>query len=372
MKIYLDNAATTQPIYGNILERHINEAWYNPSAAYGPAEDVFLEIKRTKQTLMDAVSFDGDCMMTSGGTEANNTVIMSAMKKNAHYITSEIEHPSVYAAFQCLEQQGADVDYIKPQGFCITVKDVLERVKSNTSLVSIMHVNNETGAVNDIGAICAAVKAKNKDTAFHSDGVQALFKTVVNLKGTGVDYYTVSAHKIHALKGTGALLFNKNKAPKAMLHGGAQENGLRPGTENTLGIQAFHEALARGCQTFEQTLNSIGTYSKKLADGLETIEDAVMNVPDSKVPHIVNVSFPGVRAEVLVRALGEKGIYVGTGAACSRGKLSRVLINSGMDKRRAEGAVRISISAMNTDQEIAICLEEIKNTVKQLRRFGRR
>ncbi|MDD5017073.1 MAG: cysteine desulfurase family protein [Eubacteriales bacterium] len=372
MKIYLDNAATTQPLIDKTLVSHIKTAWYNPSAAYAPAEAVFLEMKKTRQALCDVTGFDGGCIFTSGGTEANNMAILSAYKKGAHYITSAIEHPCVYETFRYLETMGAQVDYVRPNGFCIEAEDVAALVRSDTALVSIMHVNNETGAQNDIHAICGAVKAKNQNAAFHSDGVQALFKTGIDLSKSGVDYYTVSAHKIHALKGTGALLYSNNKAPIRLHFGGDQEYALRPGTENTLGIQAFYEALERGRDGFSAALEIVNGLHKKLLEGLSAIDGAEVNLPDIKVPHIVSVSFPGVRAEVLVRALGEKGIYIGTGAACSRGKLSRVLTACGVGKSSAKGAVRISLSALNTAHELAVCLEEIGYEVKKLRRFGRR
>jgi len=245
-------------------------------------------------------------------------------------------------------------------------------VRDDTALISIMHVNNETGALNDIGAICRAVKAKNPSAAFHSDGVQALFKTESNLSGSGIDYYTVSAHKINALKGTGAIIAAKGSALKKLHHGGSQEFSLRPGTENTLGIQAFAEALERGQSTFTDTLAHCTALGKRLTDGLSGIEGATLNLPPEKVPHIVNVSFSGVRAEVLVRVLGQKGIYIGTGAACSRGKTSRVLTESGISKQAAEGAVRISLGKQNTMNDIDICLEEIDIALRQLRKLRRR
>ena len=331
-----------------------------------------MEMKETRRTLCEITGFNGNCIFTSGGTEANNMVIMSAWRNRAHYITSAIEHPSVYEAFKHLETLGASVDYVKPRGFCIKAEDVAALVREDTALVSIMHVNNETGALNDIEGICRAVKAKNPKTAFHSDGVQALFKTDIDLKKSGIDYYSVSAHKIHALKGTGAVLAREDRALKRMHFGGEQEFTLRPGTENTIGIQAFCEALKRGQGVAEKRVKQISGFQEKLLYGLAGIDGAQVNLPEIKVPHIVNVCFPGIRAEVLVRLLGEKGIYIGTGAACSRGKLSRVLIESGLEKSCVEGGVRISLSAMNTDKDIEICLEEMEKAAKQLRRFNRR
>ncbi len=371
MQIYLDNAATTQPLVGDAIRRHFENAWYNPSSAYTPAEKVFIEIKRIREALAGAMGMAG-CVFTSGGTEANNIAIRSAAKQGAHYITSAIEHPSVYNAFRQLSQEGAEVDFVKPRGYCIDARDVEASVRENTALVSVMHVNNETGALNDIRAICAAVKAANNNTLFHSDGVQALLKTQTNLSGSGIDFYTASAHKIHALKGTGALLTAKGRAVKGIMQGGEQEGSVRPGTENTLGIQAFGEALEAGLQRCEADTALVALLHDKLIAALSGIEGARLHLPESKVPHIVNVSFDGVRAEVLARLLGEKGIFIGTGSACARGKLSRTLTECGVKREEAQSAIRVSMCGRNTAGEIDVFVEELAGAVKQLRRFGRR
>jgi cysteine desulfurase len=372
LEIYLDNAATTKPYLDSAIKHHADDGWYNPSAAYKPAEAVFSEIKNIRQTLTESLGLPGGtCVFTSGGTEANNMAVLSSWRKGAHYITSTIEHPSVYVMFKHLEQQGAEVDFVTPKGFHIEPQDVASLVRENTALVSIMHVNNETGALHDIKEICRAVKAKNPDTLFHSDGVQALLKTSVSLSDLGVDYYTVSAHKIHGLKGTGALLARQGCTIKPVLLGGSQENVLRAGTENTLGIQVFGDALRRGLAD-TATFAHVEALRAALLSGLRQIEGAVLNIPDAYVPHIVSVSFEGVRAEVLTRMLGDQGICIGTGAACSRGKVSRVLLESGIKRSLAEGTVRISMSDNNSADDIQICLEALEKAVRQLRRFSHR
>ena len=367
MKIYLDNAATTQPFFEEAAARHAKAAWYNPSAAYKDAETVFSGIKAVRQQLLKTLKMNsGTCYLTSGGTEANNMAINSCIRKGAHYITSTIEHPSVYVFFQHIEQQGARVDYVKPRGFHIEAEDIAALVRDDTALVSVMHVNNETGAINDIKAITQAVHAKNAGTRVHADGVQALHKIPVNVNDLAVDYYTVSAHKIHGLKGVGALLAKTGAAIKPMLLGGSQESAMRAGTENTLGIQAFGDALLRR----PANTAHITALRDTLISGLRQIPDTVVNLPEVSAPHIVSVSFAGVRAEVLARALGEQGICIGTGAACSRGKISRVLLECGIPRPLAEGTVRISLCDGNTQEEINICLDALGKVVGQLRRFS--
>ncbi len=363
MDIYFDNAATTKPL-SDITAYHVGSGWYNPSCAYAPAEAMFASISKTRKLLMQAVGLkSGGCVMTSGGTEANNIIIMSAFRPGAHFVTSTIEHPSVYSVFAFMEKQGARVNYIKPKGFCIKAQDVAEQIDKDTVLVSIMHVNNETGALNDIKAICEAVKAKNGKTIIHSDGVQALFKTPISLDLTGLDAYSISAHKIHGLKGTGALLYKKGTVLKPLFFGGGQENNIRPGTENTLGIQSLDAALRLGNMDF--------AYAQELHDallgGLSGIPDTVIHLPEQKVPHILSVSFKGVRAEVLVRLLGSQGIFIGSGAACSRGKVSRTLLECKVPRNLAECAVRISLCRYNTQEEVGILINALKKAVKQLR-----
>ncbi len=372
MVIYLDNAATTKPYLDWAAPHHAENAWYNPSAAYKNAEAVFSEIKGVRALLQKRLGFEGGtCVFTSGGTEANNMAVLSGARKGAHYITSTVEHPSVYVMFQHLAQQGAEVDFVSPKNFMIEPNDVASLVKENTAFVSIMHVNNETGALNDIKAIRDAVRAKNPETLFHADGIQALLKAPVDVSSLGVDYYTVSAHKIHGLKGTGALLAKQGRVVKPVLLGGSQESVLRAGTENTLGIQAFGDALGRGFER-KEAYTLVQSLRTELVAGLKRIEGAVVNEPKACVPHIVSVSFEGIRAEVLVRLLGESGICIGTGAACSRGKVSRVLLESGIKRPLAEGTVRISMCGDNTTDDIQICLESLKNAVEQLRRFSHR
>jgi cysteine desulfurase len=372
LEIYLDNAATTRPKTSAAVQRHFERLWYNPSSAYGQAEAVFKEIKQIRQQLCGALQLNGTCLFTSGGTEANNMALNALSRRGAHIVVSAVEHPSVYETCRHLEQSGVRVEYVKPRGFVIHPEDAAELVTEDTALVSVMHVNNETGALNDIFAIARAVKAKNPGVLFHADGVQALLKTPVDLSSGLVDAYTVSAHKIHALKGTGALLVRQGVTLRPLLHGGGQELSLRAGTENTLGILAFGEALEMGLQEQAKNFDKIRQLRAAFLDGLQDMDGVTVHIPENFVPHIVSLTVEGVRGEVLARAMGKKGVMIGTGAACSRGKLSRVLLECGVDRAHAEGVARISFCADNTLEEVAVCLDILRDTVSVLRRFSRK
>ena len=380
MGIYLDNAATTKPLDAlmEIIKLYMDEGWYNPSALYMPAASAHASLNEARQTLRAALKVQtGEVVFTSGGTEANHMAIMSRSRHKKHLITSQIEHPSVIKTMKALAQEGFDVDFIVPgKNHIIDPKDVAAAMRADTALVSIMHVNNETGAVNDIASVASAVKKANPETIFHSDGVQAFMKVPFQISNTSIDLYSVSAHKLHALKGTGALYAANKKFLKPVFSGGGQEAGLRPGTENTLGIAAFHKACGEFILHFEEYASSMRALRQRLKAGIAGMEDAVINAAPEEfcAPHILNASFLGVRSEVLLHALEEVGVYIGTGSACSSKKHtgSPVLKAMGFSAERLEGAVRLSVSPMNTQEEIDIALEKIKEKAAQLRKYKRR
>ena len=349
--------------------------WYNPSALYAPSADVSKAMDETRKKILHSLgAYDGQVVFTSGGTESNNMAILSAVpnRKAGHFITSAYEHAAVYKTFKHLEQMGHEVGFIPPnRDGVISEEDVVNSIKENTVLVSIMHVNNETGAINDIDGISSLVKAKNKDILFHSDGVQGFLKTPYVIS-ENIDFYSVSGHKIGALKGTGALYSKKGITHKQMLFGGSQEAGNRPGTENTFGIAVFGEAI----KSFDRDNKNIFDLRNRLVEGLENIEDVVINSPKVEgkfSPYIVNASVLGVKGETLLHALESKGIYIGIGSACSsKTKTSRIHDALGLSAERAQSAVRISFSHDNTAEQIDRLLSEIESEAKDLRMFKRR
>lgn len=380
MEIYLDNAATTKPfgVLADSLKEYTDGGWYNPSSLYSPAAKAHTALNEARRELLDALNAkNGELVFTSGGTESNHMAVYCRNLRKKHLIFSAIEHPSIYETAKTLEQMGFETDIIQPDAdYTVQVKDVASAVREDTALVSIMHVNNETGAVNDIAAISNAVKNVNPETLFHSDGVQAFCKLPFRLGDTAVDLYSISAHKLHALKGTGALYAKTKRLLKPVFVGGGQESGFRSGTENTFGIFAFQKACMEYMKNFKNYHDTMLNLRGLLKKGLENMEDVLINsAPDEKsAPHILNASVLGVRAEVLLHALEKEGIYIGTGSACSSKKLtgSRVLKAMGFDNARLESAVRISLSPLNTEEEIYITLEAIETKAKELRKYKRR
>ncbi|MEA4853323.1 MAG: cysteine desulfurase family protein [Christensenella sp.] len=377
--IYLDNAATTKPLAqcNEIYLRYAQKLWQNPSALYADAVSVQKEMDQAKETLLRAFGASGHkCFFTSCGTEGANTVILrgARKKKNMNYVCGGAEHPCVEESFRFLQNEGARVTFVKPQkNGVITPEAVASAVDEDTALVSIMHVNNETGAKNDIEAIAAAVKAKNPQALFHADGVQAYCK--VRLRDTSnIDYYTVSAHKLHAHKGTGAVFLKSDAPLKPYLLGGGQENGLRSGTQNTLGIFSFATAV----QYFMEQVppaHYAGLRARLLAE-CAGIADLVLLSPEKEeeaCSHIVNLSVLGVRGETLLHTLEQDGICISTGSACSskKGK-SRIAKALSLTEQEAEGAIRISFSPFTTEEEICRAAASLRKNAEMLRKFTRK
>lgn len=375
--IYFDNAATTKPIAEakEILNEHITNSWNNPSALYTRAVDEERRMKEDKETIRKTMKSD-KVIITSCGTEGNNTVIFGGMKRTGkpmHFITSAYEHACVYECMKEQEARGNSVSYIKPRSDGkIHAEDVTHEIRDNTALVSIMHVNNETGAINDIEAIAKAVKKVNKNVMFHSDGVQGYIKVPFDMRRSSVDYYTASAHKVHGLKGTGAIFLKENTPLHAFVLGGGQENGMRSGTENTLGIAVFAKAADIYSKNREEYEKQIKLVREKMIEGIKSIEDTRIISPEDGASHILSAAFIGVRGEVLLHSLSSRGIELSVGSACSSHK-RRNRVHEALDlpPEVAEGVVRISFSHENTVEEAEKALSAIKEEVEKLRRFKR-
>lgn len=378
--IYLDNSATTSVSKkaAEIASKYMTEMFFNPSSAYTPAVNVERNVKSARAKLAEAMGCGVDeFIYTSGGTESNNAAILGVLKQQrgkGRIICSQIEHPSVYEVFSMLEEMGYDVQRIPATEEGIIDYQALDAlVTPNTSFVSIMHVNNETGAINDLGLCAKIIKRNSPDAVFHSDGVQAFCK--LPFVRVPADLYSVSGHKIHAPKGVGALYIAKNTKFFGSLVGGGQERGLRSGTTNVPSIMALDAAVSDYRENQNAYVQSMMNCKKRLADNMTALKDTVINgcAVELGAPHILNVSFSGVRGEVLLHTLAEQGIYVSTGSACSTHKKgNRILDAMGIRGSRKEGAIRFSLSGHTTLEEIDDASNAIEMILPQLRRFKRR
>ncbi len=377
--IYLDNAATTK-MYDEAL-RVLTEAnekrWFNASALYKEASEESKTIRRARETLLGALKAgDGELYFLSGGTEADNTALFCTRKaKGSRVIVSEGEHDAVINPAKVLKEQGYDVVFapIKSDGG-VDEEKFAALLTPDVSLVSVMHVSNETGAVNDIAKLSAMTKRAAPKAVFHSDGVQAFGKIKVNLRSLSADLYTVSGHKIHGPKGIGALYVAKGAPVKPLVFGGGQEKGFRSGTENGPAIEAFAAAAERTMRNFEEDCSKKRRYLEYLREGLENGVPDVKIITDTErsAPHILTVAFGGVRGEVLLHALEERGILVGVGSACSSHRESRFKSLLGLDEAHRDGIVRFSVSAFNDFSEVATVVRETADAVARLKEYARK
>lgn len=376
MIAYLDNSATTRPDDRVVdkMAQCMREGYFNPSSVYLPAVNAFREVRACREELLQAVHGAGcRLIFTSGGTEANNLAILGAggrIRGLKIAAVSAVEHPSVLACFDELTRQGVEVRVIGVNGKGELDFAALEKALADgAGLVSVMQVNNETGAINDIPRIHALTRGR---ALLHVDGVQGFLRTPFSMKDA--ELYTLSGHKIHGPKGIGALVCRENILINPRNMGGGQENGLRSGTENTPGIAGLREA-ARLMKEYD-----MGELMQKKLHLIQAfgaqVENMRINGPDpaAAAPHIVNLGFPGVRGEVMLHALEACGVYASTGSACSSKKLkvSSVLTAMGISPTEAEWALRFSLSPKTTFEEIDYAAEKLGACYAQLRRFQRR
>ena len=367
--IYLDNAATTKPNEESVraAEKFILSEYYNPSALYAEGYNLHLEIKKARSNLLSLIADDEkySLIFTSGGTEADNQAIFCGGKRG-NVVTTYGEHAAVFAAMSELKLRGTEVRFadLNADG-SVNVEKLLSLVDGNTSLVSVIHVNNETGAINDVNSIAAQVKIKNGRTLFHSDGVQAFGKIPFKLS-SHVDLYSVSAHKIGGIKGCGALIKRKQTIIKPYIYGGGQEAGLRSGTENVFAIKCFEHAAINKYRNLKSDYEKVCRLNKILISKLDNSLFKVLS-SDKASPYIISVIADGLRCETVMHELNDRGLIIGTGSACSsnsKKRYSRVLLACGLKENMADGALRISFSAENTAQEIEEAAEIMNTVVK--------
>lgn len=355
--IYLDNAATTKPDEEclKLAEKYLYEEFYNPSALYRGGYGIQLEIRKARENILALVADkeNFELVFTSCGTEADNTAIFGAGRRG-NVVTTSGEHSAVFSAVNELKQRGIEVRFASLNGDgSVNVEHLLSLIDEKTSLVSVIHVNNETGAINDIAAISRSVKAKNKFAAFHSDGVQAFGKIPFKLT-KDIDFYSVSAHKIGGIKGCGALIKRKNLIIKPVIYGGGQEKGLRSGTENVFAIKAFEFAAVKKYANIKENFKNAKTLHEALWRGLD--EKLFTRISGEKCsPYILCVGADGVRGETVLHEADDGGLIIGTGSACSsneKNRFSRTVVACGVNESLADGILRLSLSSETTEEEV--------------------
>jgi len=373
--IYLDNSATTKP-HPEALEsfNQVAAAYFaNPSSIHqfgGQAERLLAAAREQAAGLLGVLP--QEVIFTSGGTEGNNLAIkgiaLQHQSRGRHIITTAVEHPSVLEACESLEQLGFEITVLPVDQFGLISLEALEQaIRPDTILISILHVNNEIGTVQDINAIAELAKCHPK-LFLHIDYVQGLGKVRLVLKDSGIDLCTMSGHKIHGLKGTGLLYVRSGVKLFSLLHGGQQEFGIRSGTENLAGAVSFVKALRLIKERERAEAGRLNKLKEDLIARLAVMEGVQINTPEQSAPHIVNFSVPGIKPEVLIHMLGEQGIYISTKSACSSKEQSesRVLAACGHDPARASSGLRVSFSYDTTASELDQFIACVSEAIEQL------
>lgn len=385
MEAYLDNAATTRAFDSvkNIMMETLGVDYGNPSSMHMKGIEAERYIKDAKDIVAKSLKVDSkEIIFTSGGTESNNMALIGTALANnrsgKHIITTRIEHPSVHNPLIFLEENGFRVTYVPVDNFGkIILSGLLDAVGNETILVSIMYVNNEIGSVQDISEISKQIKEKNPNVLLHVDAIQAFGKYTIYPKREGIDLLSISGHKIHGPKGSGILYVRDKIKIKPILFGGGQQKGMRSGTENVPAIAGIGQAVKEMYQDHTENVKRLYHLKETFIEKVSEIEDVTINglcdnIKDT-APHIVSVSFSGVRSEVLLHALEEKNIYVSSGSACASNhpSLSGTLKAIGVKDNLLDSTIRFSFSVLTTMEEIDYTIDALKTLVPTLRRFRR-
>lgn len=381
--IYLDNSATTRcfPEVAQLISDILLERYGNPSSLHHKGVEAEQELRKAKQILAQILKCNASNLyFTSCGTESDNLAIIGAARANArrgrHLITTKIEHPAVLETMKYLEGEGYEITYLPvDENGLVSPQQASDAVREDTILVSVMHTNNEIGALEPVSEIGAAIKAKNPKVLFHVDAVQGFGKAVIHPKKMNIDLLAASGHKIHAPKGIGLLYVGDNVKINNIIYGGGQQGGMRSGTENVAGIAGMALAAKLLYDHLDEELDKL--YAMK-----ETFIQRVSAMPGMRIngltgresaPHVISLSVEGVRAEVLLHALEDKGIYVSSGSACSsnRPHISATLSAIGTSDKLLDSTIRISTSVMNTQEDMDAAAAALEELVPLLRRYTR-
>lgn len=384
MEIYLDNSATTK-CFDEVAQvvAHIMTVDYgNPSSMHMKGVQAEQYIKQATEVIAKTLKVnEKEIFYTSGGTESDNMAIIGTAMANyragKHIVTTPMEHPAVGQCMKYLEKEGFEITYLQPDSAgCINPDDLEKSVRKDTILVSIMAVNNEIGSIQPIEQAGEIIKRKNPNTLFHVDAVQGYGKMEIYPKKWKIDMLSVSGHKIHGPKGVGFLYINEKVKIKPIILGGGQQKGMRSGTENVPGVAGLAKAAELVYANMECDINKMYCLRDYFISQLDKMEGIKVNGAQGRkaAPHVVSVSVEGVRAEVLLHALEEKGIYVSAGSACSSHKPipSATLQAIGLPKELLGSTVRFSFSVFTTKEEIDYAVNALREIIPMLRRFVRR
>lgn len=383
MEAYLDNSATT-PVFPEVAElvmKIMTQDYGNPSSMHRKGYDAEQYIKESKDIFAKILKVnEKEIFFTSGGTEADNMAVIGAAMANRrsgnHIITTKIEHPAIKSPMKYLEERGFKVDYLSvDSNGIISLEELKSLMTDQTILVSIMHVNNEMGAVEPLEEAAALIKECNPKCLFHVDDIQGFGKLRIYPKKWKIDMLSVSGHKIHGPKGTGMLYVSEQVKMVPIIYGGGQQTGMRSGTENVPGIAGMGIAAQMIYADIKETTQELYRLKRIFTGEVVKIPDVTVNgyTDERSAPHIVSVSVKGVRSEVLLHALEEKGVYVSAGSACASNKpaVSETLKAISLGKELLESTVRFSFSVHTTEEEIRYALKVMEEVIPMLRKFVR-
>lgn len=387
METYLDNSATTRcsDRACQVMVDLLTKDYGNPSSLHmkGIEAERFVETAKKKISKTLRVS-EKEIIFTSGGTESNNLAIIGAAMANRragnHIITTSIEHASVENPMEFLKEQGFEITYLSvDENGIISLEELEEAVTEQTILVSMMQVNNEIGAIEPVAEAAELIKKKNPDTLIHVDAIQSYGKMYIYPKKLGIDMLSVSGHKIHGPKGSGFLWVKEKTKLKPLILGGGQQKGMRSGTENVPAIAGLGEAAEEIYENLDEKRAHLYGLKQRFIDGIEKLEGTHVNgkTGEDSAPHIVSVSFEGIRSEVLLHSLEDRGIYVSSGSACSsnnhagKQKGSKTLRNIHLKENLLDSTLRFSFSVHTTEEEIDYALEVLGELLPVLKKYTR-
>ena len=384
MDVYFDNSASTKVSEKaiEIMLKTMRDDYANTSGKHIKGVEAESYVKDAADIIAKTLKVKkGEIIFTSGGTESNNMALiggaMSRKRHGKHIIISGIEHPAVYRPAEFLTEQGFELSVLPVNSEGQVDLELLKStLRDDTVLVSVMYVNNEIGAIEPVEEISRIIKAKNKDILFHVDAIQAYTKLRINPKSQGIDMLSASGHKFHGPKGVGFLYIDSNVKINPIIFGGGHQRGMRSGTLNTTGIAGMGVAAKEAYENFDERINKISDLKYYLMDELEKLEGAVLNTGrgENFAPQVISVSFEDIRAEVLLHALEDRGIYVSSGSACSSNHpgISGTLKAIGVRDDLLDATIRISLSELNNKEEADYFIKNLKELLPLLRKFVRK